>query len=206
MLKPLQAAMYLGNFFVTLSHTDEMSTSDTDHWALSRTPHIESHSLGVPINSSLNAELILVAIAFCNRLEMDRVVTLEFDCGIFETGSYITRIGIHTTISTHIFQTYYLLSCVGTLLALMFTLCQYKHCDLRANQTTDITTHRVRNCFFLKHSSHHKSFKHKLYTLITVQLLWNPSQMSEDNLSNAKDAKLEELSGMKNRDHLKDKI
>lgn len=66
---PVSQDIYLCNIFVTLSHVDEMSPPNTDHWSRSRTPHKESHSLGVTINPSLNVELILVAVAFCNRLE-----------------------------------------------------------------------------------------------------------------------------------------
>ena len=61
--------MYLRNFYVTSTHVDQMSPSDTHHQTLSRTPHKESHSLWISINTSLNVELILIAIAFCNGLE-----------------------------------------------------------------------------------------------------------------------------------------
>jgi hypothetical protein len=67
--KTLQGAVYLRYFLVALPHVDEMSSSDTDHGTITRTPHKESHSLGIPINPSLNAEIILIAIAFCNGLE-----------------------------------------------------------------------------------------------------------------------------------------
>lgn len=64
-----QAIMYLCNCNVTLTHVDQTCPSDTDHRTLGRTPHKESHSLGISINPSLNVELILVTVAFCDWLQ-----------------------------------------------------------------------------------------------------------------------------------------
>jgi hypothetical protein len=69
--KTLQGAVYLCYFLVALSHIDKMSSSDADHRAISGTPHKESHSLGISIDPSLNAKIILIAIAFCNGLEYE---------------------------------------------------------------------------------------------------------------------------------------
>jgi hypothetical protein len=65
----LYAITYLCNCKVNLAQVDQMRPSYADHRTLGRTPHEESHSLGIPINPNLNVELILVTVAFCDWLK-----------------------------------------------------------------------------------------------------------------------------------------